>query len=106
MSKPQFGLVSSTFTLGGLLGALVAGHMATQSGHLLTMRLTTLSFALGAIFESLAPSVATITCGRFISGIGAGVATVVVPMYVSEVAPPGAKGVFGASTQVSAQQYT
>jgi len=41
-----------------------------------------------------------IAVGRFLSGIGAGAAVVVVPIYISETAPPKEKGVFGALTQV------
>ena len=38
--------------------------------------------------------------GRFLSGIGAGASTVICPLYVAEVSPPGMRGLFGASTQV------
>ena len=39
--------------------------------------------------------------GRFVSGLGAGAAIVVVPIYISEIAPPERKGTFGALTQVT-----
>ncbi len=38
--------------------------------------------------------------GRFLSGVGAGAAIVVVPIYIAEVAPPTEKGLFGALTQI------
>ena len=64
------------------------------------MRLTTIFFTLGPILEALAPNIWVMTVGRFISGIGAGAAIVVVPIYIAEVAPPAAKGLFGALTQI------
>lgn len=64
------------------------------------MRLTTMFFVIGPIFESLAPSISVISFGRFISGIGAGSSLVVGPIYISEVAPPKEKGFFGALTQI------
>lgn len=100
MNPTQFGLVSSLYTPGGLLGALAAGPCATKYGRLLTMRLTTIFFTLGPVLEALAPSIWVMTVGRFISGIGAGAAIVVVPIYIAEVAPPTAKGLFGALTQI------
>ncbi len=100
MNPTQFGLVSSLYTPGGLLGALAAGPCATKYGRLLTMRLTTIFFILGPVFEALATNIWVMTVGRFISGIGAGAAIVVVPIYIAEVAPPTAKGLFGALTQI------
>lgn len=100
MSTLQIGLVTSLFTLGGLLGALASGPFAARFGRLSAMRYNTTFFILGPIAEALAPSVAIMALGRFISGLGAGAAVVVVPIYVSEIAPPAAKGFFGSFTQV------
>ena len=100
MTTSQFAVVSSIYTLGGLLGALSSGPCCNKYGRLLTMRLTTLFFVLGPLFESLAGNIGVIIFGRFLSGVGAGAAIVVVPIYISEVAPPKEKGLFGALTQV------
>ena len=100
MNPTQLGLVSSIFTLGGLVGALSAGPVAARYGRLITMRLTTAFFALGPAGEALAPNIGVMAAGRFVSGLGAGAAVVVVPIYISEIAPPQQKGFFGAFTQI------
>ncbi|KAI9799740.1 MAG: hypothetical protein M1833_003859 [Piccolia ochrophora] len=100
MTPVQFGLVQAIFTLGGLIGALSAGPASTKYGRLLTMRLTTVFFVIGPAFEALAPSIPVLSFGRFISGLGAGAAIVVVPVYVAGISPPEKRGLFGASTQV------
>ena len=64
------------------------------------MRLMTLFFVIGPAFEALAASIGVMCVGRLISGIGAGAAVVVVPIYISEIAPPKEKGLFGALTQI------
>lgn len=64
------------------------------------MRLTTFFFVVGPCFESLAVNIGLISFGRFLSGVGAGAAIVVAPIYISEIAPPNEKGFFGAFTQV------
>ncbi|KAI9877871.1 MAG: hypothetical protein M1823_007036 [Watsoniomyces obsoletus] len=38
--------------------------------------------------------------GRFISGVGAGAATVVCPIYIAEISPPDKRGIYGALSQV------
>lgn len=64
------------------------------------MQLTTIFFALGPIFEALSPNIGVMAFGRLVSGVGAGASVVVVPIYISEIAPPAEKGFFGAFTQV------
>lgn len=101
MSEAAFATISSIFTLGGLLGALTAGPLSSRHGRLPTMRSTALLYTLGSLVESLAPSVPIMSLGRLIAGLGAGASTVIVPIYISEVAPPAERGMFGAMTQVS-----
>jgi sugar porter (SP) family MFS transporter len=100
MSPSQFGLVSSIYTLGGLVGALLAGPVSTKYGRLLALRATTVFFILGPVAETLAPAIPLLILGRFLSGIGSGAAIVVGPIYISEIAPPSARGFFGAFTQI------
>jgi len=100
MNPAQIGLVSSIFTLGGLVGALAVGPLSARCGRLLVMRIDTLFFALGPVAEALAPNVGVMAFGRFISGLGAGASLVVVPIYISEIAPPKEKGFFGSFTQI------
>jgi MFS family permease len=64
------------------------------------MQLTTIFFSLGPVFEALTPNIVVLALGRLISGIGAGGSVVVVPIYISEIAPPAEKGFFGALTQI------
>ena len=64
------------------------------------MQLSTVFFAIGPVFEALAPHMGVLALGRFVSGLGAGASVVVVPIYISEVAPPAEKGFFGSFTQI------
>ncbi|KAI1294351.1 general substrate transporter [Xylaria venustula] len=101
MNDVQFAVVSSLFTLGGLVGALAGGPISSARGRLFAMRLTGLLFIVGSILMTLGGSIAVLSIGRILSGMGAGAATVIVPIYISEVAPPRERGTFGAMTQVS-----
>ncbi|TKA22555.1 hypothetical protein B0A50_08125 [Salinomyces thailandicus] len=100
MSSLQFGLVSSFFTLGGFIGALSGGPITAKYGRLRAMIVSGILAAIGPAFEALATNIGFLTAGRFIAGLGAGAATVIVPIYISEIAPPHQKGYFGSFTQV------
>lgn len=101
MTGASFAIVSSTFTLGGLLGALTSGPISTKYGRLLTLRLTSLFFTVGSGLEALSGNFTVLAIGRVLSGVGAGASTVVVPLYISEISPPREKGLFGAFTQIT-----
>jgi len=101
MTEAEFAAVSSIFTLGGLSGALCAGPVSTKYGRLLAMRITSLFFILGAALEVLSANVPVMSLGRLLSGVGAGASTVIVPLYISEIAPPRERGLFGSMTQVT-----
>ncbi|KAM5350338.1 hypothetical protein ACJ41O_006843 [Fusarium nematophilum] len=101
MNEAAFATVSSIFTLGGLLGALASGPFSSRRGRLPAMRITALLYLFGAAVETIAGSVFVLALGRLISGVGAGASTVVVPLYISEIAPPKERGLFGFMTQIS-----
>ncbi|KAK8092841.1 MFS glucose [Apiospora kogelbergensis] len=101
MDNTAFAAVQSVFTIGGLIGSLGAGPTSSAKGRLFAMRLTSALFVLGSAVETLASAVPVIAIGRLLAGVGAGAATVIVPLYISEVAPPRERGFFGVMTQIS-----
>jgi sugar porter (SP) family MFS transporter len=100
MNTFQWGLVQSIFTVGGFIGALFSGAVATKHGRLFTMKWAAFFLALGPFAMTRAESIRMLAFGRAISGLGAGIATVVAPLYVSEIAPENQRGIFGVFTQV------
>ncbi|KAG5986683.1 hypothetical protein E4U54_005296 [Claviceps lovelessii] len=101
MTEAAFATVSSMFTVGGLVGALAAGPLASGKGRLSAMAYTSLLFGIGAATETLSNTVLILCLGRLLTGIGAGASTVIVPLYISEISPPAERGFFGSMTQVS-----
>lgn len=100
MNATQFAVVTSSFTLGGLIGALVSGPASNRYGRLRIMTFTTAFFILGSSLEALSVDISTLAVGRLLSGVGAGASVVVVPIYVAESAPPAQRGLFGTFTQI------
>ena len=101
MNEATFATVSSMYVVGGLIGALLAGPTSSNFGRLLAMRSTSFFFIVGSTIQAVAATVPIISIGRLLVGVGAGAATVVVPLYISEVSPPKEKGLFGTMTQVT-----
>ncbi|SZF02748.1 unnamed protein product [Blumeria hordei] len=99
MTEAEFAALSSIYILGGLAGAITAGPISSSHGRLLTMRITGIFFILGSLIETIAESVPVMSTGRFLAGLGAGAATVVAPMYISEISPAEKRGLFGTMTQ-------
>jgi MFS family permease len=100
MSSTIWGIVGSIYTAGGLVGALLAGPLSSKFGRLRSMQINTVFFAVGPAFEALAPKIGVLALGRFVSGLGAGSAMVIAPIYIAEIAPPAERGLFGSFTQV------
>ncbi|PSR83944.1 general substrate transporter [Coniella lustricola] len=101
MEEAVFAAISSVFTIGGLIGALAAGPITSKHGRWLSIQATVAFFVLGAASEALAFSPWVLGSGRFLSGLGSGASTVIVPLYISEVAPPAERGFWGSFTQIS-----
>lgn len=92
MSTSDFGLVTSIFAFGGLVGALLGAPLSNRYGRRGSMLLCSVGFTLGGLVMALAGSVGGMLAGRFLSGVASGAAVVVVPLYVHELAPEGEKG--------------
>ncbi|KFY83557.1 hypothetical protein V498_07982 [Pseudogymnoascus sp. VKM F-4517 (FW-2822)] len=101
MDKAQFAFVSSIFTIGGLFGALLGGPVSTSYGRLPAMRISAVFYVIGSIITMWSATISAFATGRFLLGIGAGASVVVVPIYISEVAPPTDRGIFGFLTQIA-----
>src|ERR1700744_252535 len=84
MNTFQWGMVQSMFTVGGFFGAIFTGAVATSLGRLFAMKWAAAFLAGGPIAEALAGKMWVLAFGRALSGVGAGAATVVCPMYISE----------------------
>lgn len=85
-------LVVSMVLAGATVGALSGGKLADRFGRRAILLATSLIFIAGAIICALAVSLAMLVVGRVVVGLGIGLACTTVPVYISEVAPPEARG--------------
>ncbi len=85
-------LVVSMVLLGATVGALTGGRLSDHFGRRITLIGTSIVFIAGAIICATAPSFTTLVVGRVVVGLGIGMASTTVPVYISEVSPPDARG--------------
>ncbi len=86
--------------VGCLLGSLASFYPADKYGRKMTLVGNTAFFLIGSLF-ACSGEINTLYMGRFLIGIGCGVLTTIVPIYIYELAPPASRGVFTATHQVS-----
>lgn len=85
-------LIVSGLLVGAVLGALVGGRLADDLGRRDVIMATAAVFALGTFCCGLAPSPIYLIGGRLIVGFAVGVVSVVVPLYLAEIAPAPRRG--------------
>ncbi|XP_042323400.1 proton myo-inositol cotransporter [Sceloporus undulatus] len=84
-------LVSSTVGAAAL-AALLGGPLNGRCGRRAAILLASFVFAAGAALLAAAPDKETLLGGRVVVGLAIGIASMTVPVYIAEVAPPHLRG--------------
>lgn len=86
------GFAVASVLLGCAVGAFLAGRLADRMGRRPTMLLTAVLFLVSAFAAGAADSAAFFIGARILGGLAIGAASVLAPMYISEVAPARLRG--------------
>jgi sugar porter (SP) family MFS transporter len=89
----QQGAVVSATVFGAMLGALGSGPAADRQGRQRILLAAGAVFTVGALGAGAAPTVAVLVAFRFVLGLAIGIASVMVPLYLAEIAPARHRGV-------------
>ncbi|HVI99377.1 MAG TPA: sugar porter family MFS transporter [Sphingomonas sp.] len=85
---------------GCAVGAFAAGRLADAMGRRAVMMLSALVFILSALLAGGAPSDVIFIFARFFAGLAVGAASVLAPVYISEVTPASIRGRLSSVQQV------
>lgn len=85
-------VITSATTLGALLGALGAGALSDAKGRKAVLALANIVFLVGALLQAASTAVSPMVLGRFIVGLGVGLASCIAPVYIGELAPTRMRG--------------
>ena len=85
-------MVVSLAQIGSSIASLLAGPMQDYIGRKPTIIVADLLFTAGALVMGFAPTIPILMVGRLLVGFGVGIASLVVPVYLSEVSPQEFRG--------------
>ncbi len=86
------GIVVAAALLGSALGAAIAGGMADKLGRIRVMQTAAVLFAVSSIGSALPFSIWDLAVWRVLGGIAIGIASMIGPGYIAEIAPAAYRG--------------
>jgi sugar porter (SP) family MFS transporter len=101
LEKVMEGWAMSSAIFGCIAGAIGIGRPADKYGRRYMLKITALLFLVSAIGTGLAGSITQFIIFRIVGGLAVGAASVLSPIYISEVAPPKYRGRFTILFQLS-----
>ena len=100
LGKLGIGVNVGAILVGSSIGAFGAGRLSDLIGRRSTMMLAAVLFLVSALLAGAAPSSAVFIVARIIGGFGVGAASVISPVYISEVTPAHVRGRLASVQQV------
>ncbi len=85
-------LVVSLALLGAFFGSLLAGPLSDGFGRKIIIIFSDLLFVAGSIIMAFSTTIIMLMVGRFVVGLGVGIASMIIPVYLSEVSPISTRG--------------
>jgi len=101
LSPFETGWAISSALVGCLIGAFFSDYLSNRFGRKATMLITAILFILNSVGTALPISFSIFVIFRIIGGIGVGIASMVVPMYIAEIAPPKRRGALVGNYQLA-----
>jgi sugar porter (SP) family MFS transporter len=97
--RSQFGLQAamegwyvSSARVGCIAGVSAAGWLSDKFGRKVILLLAGTLFSISAIGCAVSGSFTALVLYRLVGGMGVGIASMLSPMYISEISPPGSRG--------------
>jgi SP family xylose:H+ symportor-like MFS transporter len=92
LNAAETGFAASSALLGCILGAAVAGSLSDKFGRKRALILSAVFFTISAIWSAIPTTLTEFNIARIIGGVGVGMASMLSPLYIAEIAPAGIRG--------------
>lgn len=92
LSAAMTGWVASCALVGCMVGAMFAGALSDKLGRKKVLMISALAFAISSLGIIIPWGLDSFIAFRFIGGVGIGIASMLAPMYISEIAPADIRG--------------
>ncbi|XP_077456213.1 protein HIRA isoform X3 [Stigmatopora argus] len=100
LDNVQASWFGSVVTLGAAAGGLLTGCIVDRAGRKLTLMFCSLPFVFGFTIIIAAQDVWMLYAGRVLTGLASGGTSLVVPLYISEMAHERVRGTLGSCVQL------
>ena len=87
VESTTLGFAVASALLGAAAGAMSAGRIADRFGRLRVMQIAAVLFLVSALGAGFATNIGMLIAFRIIGGLGVGIASVIAPAYIAEIAP-------------------
>jgi sugar porter (SP) family MFS transporter len=95
------GWVVSSALVGCVVGIPIAGWFTDKFGRKPALILSAILFTLSALGSAFPPDANFLIAARLLGGIGVGIASMIAPMYIAEIAPPKHRGALVSMNQIA-----
>lgn len=95
------GFATGSLALGAIVGCMVAGNISEKYGRRPGLLLAAGIFTVSSLLMAVAPDRDFFILARFVAGIGVGMASMLSPMYIAEIAPAHLRGRMVAINQLT-----
>src|SRR5690606_35410312 len=92
LSPAMVGWSASSAIWGCIAGAMFAGYFSDRFGRKKVLIVTAVLFAISSIGSAIPNTLTQFILARFIGGLGVGAASMLSPLYISEIAPSQIRG--------------
>ncbi|MFM2477865.1 sugar porter family MFS transporter [Celerinatantimonas sp. MCCC 1A17872] len=92
LTPSQMGWAVSNIIFGSIIGCLISGYVGDKFGRKKALIITAVAFSLSVLGTALSTSFPMFVIFRIIGGISMGMASVISPIYIAEVAPKEFRG--------------
>ncbi len=101
LSAHQTGFAVSNLMIACTIGALIAGPLTDRVGRKKILILAAFFFAISALLSAIPRTFSELIIARFIGGLAVGIASVLSPMYITEISPAKIRGRLVALNQLA-----
>ena len=93
LSTTQISFLIAAVLGGGSVATLISGPLSDKFGRRSMITLSAIMFIIGILILVSSHSFSGVMSGRLIEGVGVGIITVIIPLYLAEAAPAAIRGI-------------
>jgi SP family arabinose:H+ symporter-like MFS transporter len=101
LSAAMTGWAASSAIWGCVAGAILSGQASDRAGRRKMLMVSAILFAVGSIGSAIPSNLSQFVLARFVGGVGVGAASILSPLYISEIAPAAIRGTLVTIYQVA-----